>query len=93
MDYRIPTLIERDGVLCHYCGCQLKHNPKEGYHPQGVSIDHIIPQKRGGSDDLGNLVLCCRRCNSRKHTRDYWDFRLENETTQMILFMMEAEAL
>ena len=35
------------------------------------SLDHIIPQSAGGTNDLGNLVLCCLECNIRKQTRSY----------------------
>jgi HNH endonuclease len=30
------------------------------------TIDHIVPQSLGGSDDLENLALACRRCNERR---------------------------
>jgi 5-methylcytosine-specific restriction endonuclease McrA len=30
------------------------------------TIDHITPVKFGGKDDLDNLVLSCRKCNSAK---------------------------
>lgn len=30
-------------------------------------MDHILPQSLGGSDELGNLALCCRRCNERHY--------------------------
>ncbi len=32
-----------------------------------MSIDHIYPQSWGGSDDLDNLALACRRCNQRHY--------------------------
>jgi hypothetical protein len=35
-------------------------------------IDHVIPRSRGGSNDLSNLVLCCRSCNSSKGTAHYF---------------------
>lgn len=31
------------------------------------TIDHIIPQSLGGSDDPENLALACRRCNERRY--------------------------
>lgn len=34
-----------------------------------LTIDHVIPRSRGGTDDLGNLQTLCRTCNSRKGTR------------------------
>ena len=30
-------------------------------------IDHIQPQSLGGSNDLSNLALACRRCNERRY--------------------------
>ncbi len=34
-----------------------------------LTIDHIVPQSKGGSDFLTNVLCCCRRCNnSKSHT-------------------------
>ena len=30
-------------------------------------MDHILPPSLGGSDELENLALCCRRCNERRY--------------------------
>ncbi len=29
-------------------------------------MDHIVPQASAGSDEPGNLALCCKSCNLRK---------------------------
>lgn len=34
-----------------------------------LTIDHIIPLSRGGTDDLANLRFLCAPCNSRKGAR------------------------
>ena len=31
------------------------------------TVDHIIPQSLGGSDEIENLALACRRCNERRY--------------------------
>lgn len=31
--------------------------------------DHVVPKKKGGSDDADNLVPCCIACNSAKGNR------------------------
>ena len=48
----------RDGRQCRYCGATCN-----------LSIDHIVPRSRGGSDELENLAVACRVCNSRKGAR------------------------
>lgn len=44
----------RSGVACAYCpgSCE--------------TIDHVVPLSRGGTNYEGNLVPCCKRCNSSK---------------------------
>ncbi len=31
------------------------------------TVDHLIPKSIGGSDELNNLALACRRCNERRY--------------------------
>lgn len=48
----------RDGHACRYCGSG-----------DDLTVDHVVPRCRGGSDRLENLVVACRSCNSRKGGR------------------------
>ena len=34
-----------------------------------ATIEHIVPQTHGGTDDLRNLGIACARCNSEKGVR------------------------
>ena len=43
---------------CHYCGGR--------FHPGELTMDHIVPVIRGGCSSKGNVVPCCKECNSRK---------------------------
>jgi hypothetical protein len=34
-----------------------------------LTLDHVVPQSKGGSDQTKNLVCCCKSCNRDKaHT-------------------------
>jgi 5-methylcytosine-specific restriction endonuclease McrA len=48
-------VFNRDGYRCVYCGSTLK-----------LSLDHVIPQSKGGSHDPSNLVTACKSCNCSK---------------------------
>ena len=41
---------------------------------RNMTIDHITPQSRGGSDHVENLQLLCNACNSTKSTRSQEEF-------------------
>lgn len=46
------------------------------------TVDHIIPQYHGGTDELLNLVPCCKHCNSSKGKKDLFDWT--NETNRRL---------
>jgi len=54
---------------CSYCGLPLL--PFTNF-----TIDHVHPVVDGGTDDFGNLVPCCKTCNSRKHAMPVETFRM-----------------
>ena len=55
-DALVLALIERgDSYCCQECG-----------KSEDLTIDHIVPLSKGGTDDLDNLRWLCRKCNSRK---------------------------
>lgn len=58
-------VLERDSDICVYCGIAA-----------AKEVDHIFPIKLGGCDDLLNLVICCKSCNSRKHAKHPLQWRL-----------------
>lgn len=53
-------IFERDGFRCHYCG----RSP----HLDGIvlTIDHLIPLVRGGTNKEENIITACNYCNSAK---------------------------
>jgi len=55
------NIFERDRNTCQYCGRRFSR--------MDLTIDHVIPRARGGTDSWGNLVLACVKCNVRKGDR------------------------
>lgn len=47
----------RDAYLCQYCAKKCKNE---------ATIDHIVPESRGGVDSWENTVTCCKSCNLKK---------------------------
>jgi hypothetical protein len=52
----------RDGLACAYCGDSVENGAK-------LSLDHLTPDSKGGSNEATNLVCCCSRCNSARGNR------------------------
>jgi 5-methylcytosine-specific restriction endonuclease McrA len=54
-------VFSRDDFTCQYCGRNVKQ------HKIVLVVDHIHPKKRGGSDNIRNLITACEECNAGKH--------------------------
>jgi 5-methylcytosine-specific restriction endonuclease McrA len=64
---KVDELVETLEVFnhrCGYCLVDLRTLPKGEQ-----TWDHIEPLVRGGSHTQGNLIPCCKSCNSRKKDR------------------------
>lgn len=69
---RLRRLVaERDGWHCCYCGTPL--GSKQGHTP--ATLDHVVPQSKGGTWSVSNLVLACRHCNSERGTTPADEYR------------------
>jgi HNH endonuclease len=60
-----PLVFEKTDGRCYYCG-KRSTTKKMGQPPLFMTIDHVVATVRDGTDDLENLVPCCRGCNSAK---------------------------
>lgn len=51
---------------------------------KNLTIDHVIPQSKGGTDSTFNVVCCCKMCNQSKAHEDWedWYFRQDFFTHQ-----------
>jgi CRISPR/Cas system Type II protein with McrA/HNH and RuvC-like nuclease domain len=51
-------IYKRDGYECVYCGSK-----------RSLTLDHVVPKSRGGTNDWTNLVTSCMKCNLKKANR------------------------
>lgn len=63
----VRPLRTRDGGLCQLCLSPIDFRLKRS--PLSVSVDHIVPARAGGADELRNLWLAHLVCNMRKGAR------------------------
>ncbi len=52
---------ERAKHRCEYCQLKQEDSPLAVLH-----VEHVIPKKHGGDDELDNLALACIDCNLHK---------------------------
>jgi hypothetical protein len=59
--HKVPLTREnvyrRDNYECVYCGCSTQ---------KLLTLDHVIPQSKGGKNSWDNLVTACKQCNGEK---------------------------
>ena len=60
------TLYGRQEGVC--AGCRVM------FPFRNMTVDHVVPQSKSGSDHLDNLQLLCGACNSKKGTRSQEEF-------------------
>lgn len=51
-------IYKRDGHQCVYCGST-----------KNLTLDHVMPKSRGGTNDWTNLVTSCFKCNLKKSNK------------------------
>jgi 5-methylcytosine-specific restriction enzyme A len=47
--------------LCYYCGNR--------FPSKELTMDHIVPISKGGRTTKGNVVVCCKTCNTEKKSK------------------------
>lgn len=75
-------VFEREGGACFYCDepvsmearVYLSTDFKLARLNGAATVDHIIPQSRGGGDTMGNIVCACLECNTERGDMPAVDF-------------------
>ncbi|MCH2534264.1 MAG: HNH endonuclease [Bdellovibrionales bacterium] len=55
--------------VCYYCA--------QIFSPEELTMDHKIPVARGGRSNKGNVVPCCKQCNTEKRHKTPAELALE----------------
>lgn len=55
--------------FCRFCGNRVSW--------RNSTLDHLLPRRRGGTDDRSNLRLACRQCNRTKGCRTPREWALD----------------
>lgn len=53
-------IYERDEEKCYHCSKPLRYNK--------TTLDHYFPRSLGGTEEVFNLVSCCKQCNRLKRS-------------------------
>lgn len=54
----------RDGCSCVWCGLAVEDDDVK------LTLDHVVPHSKNGSNHESNLVTACHRCNTLRSNRD-----------------------
>lgn len=64
------NVFRRDDHKCVYCGDK-----------ENLTLDHVVPRSKGGSNTWDNLLTCCGSCNVKKGDKDVDSFLNEHGLT------------
>jgi 5-methylcytosine-specific restriction protein A len=52
--------------ICYYC--------EKTFPAKELTMDHIVPMSKGGKSTKGNVVPCCKECNTKKKSNLLMDW-------------------
>lgn len=55
--------------FCWYCGMEME--------PSKLTKDHVFPRSKGGDNDMDNIIMVCKTCNSSKGNMDLFEWYAE----------------
>jgi len=86
--YRM-AIFKRDNYVCHICGesTEISTNSNDSNFP---TVDHLIPQSKGGNHYPSNLKTACSRCNKGRCDTDLDQFQ-EDSKNILRTFTSETE--
>ena len=83
-------LAEAQNWKCCFCGCYMDHIPGK---KTSVTVEHVLPKSKGGTDDPSNLAASCHTCNNNRGNLDAGVFERskDGDTVDMQRVRLEAK--
>ncbi len=74
------SIKEEWNYQCAYCGSE-----------DNLTLDHITPRSRGGSDRITNVLCACKECNRSKGHTTWYDWYMQQSffTTERLSDIIE----
>lgn len=67
----------RDGLACVWCGAGVEEGAR-------LTLDHLKPHSKGGSNAPSNLLTACKRCNDSRGARSAAKFAPDPATLKFV---------
>ena len=67
LDFNVAKIKENN--YCWYCGKEME--------PSKLTKDHVFPRSKGGANDMDNIIMVCKTCNSSKGNMDLFEWYCE----------------
>ena len=67
LEFNIAKIQKND--FCWYCGKKIE--------PSKLTKDHVFPRTKGGNNDMDNIIMVCKECNSSKGKKDLFEWYAE----------------
>ena len=85
--YNRTRLAEAQNWKCCFCGVRMDemHGKRNS-----VTVEHVIPKSKGGTNDMANLAASCYACNNNRGTKDAETFRSSQDQKSNAVVRLEA---
>lgn len=61
---------------CHCCGIQMVW---QGENNNSATVEHLVPESKGGTLHHQNLLIVCKSCNSKRGNIDWVEWVIGND--------------
>lgn len=74
---------------CHCCGIQMVW---QGQNNNSATVEHLVPESKGGTLHPKNLLVVCKMCNSKRGAIDWVEWVIGNDLPKRDWLISKYEA-